>query len=68
MLILIFIRKGRLAIIAPTIFAYYWFLVRFWPDTSQEVSSGMTARVGVCLGIGVVVGFIIIYLLVVKGD
>ena len=64
---LLVFKKARLAITLILVFAYVHFLRAYWPDTTV-VSGGVTAQVGLAIGLGIVVAFIVIYLFIIKGE
>ena len=66
-IVLLFLKRTREAVVLVLVFWYIHFFRTYWPDTTV-VSGAVTARVGMVIGVGLVIGFVAIYLFIIKGE
>jgi hypothetical protein len=65
-IVLVILKKGRIALCAVIVLAYYHVFRAFWPDVSVE-SEGIIFRAALVIAVGIGAGLLMVYLLVIKG-
>ena len=66
-IVLLIVKRARIALCTIVVFGYYWFFSTYWPDVSL-LSEGVTSRSLMVIGMGIASALFIVYLLVIKGD
>ena len=66
-IVLLFLKRAREAMSLALVFWYVYFFRSHWPDTTV-VSGGVSAGAGMVIGVGLLIGFIMIYLFIIRSE